>query len=293
MHNLHPQNAAAKGILGRAVSALLEQASPYSSYLYSLIGRVKMVEGDETPDYIDPYNGVIQFSQHKQLNESLGNLTQFISESVFCETYSSLLRSSLAKTQALGQQLSTTTLNTTFLKDYVSQELLQVSKLIKLRSTLQTERAVFVIQAAGFDTHNTFDLTKLFGSIDAALNSFSKEMKIQGIWDDVAVLTVSEFGRTLTANGGGTDHAWAGNHFLAGGKVKGGKILGTYPDTLTDSGALNIGRGRIIPTMSWEAVWKGLVQWFGVEDDKLSFVLPNMGNFPEEQLFTKDDLFLP
>jgi uncharacterized protein YceK len=35
-----------------------------------------------------------------------------------------------------------------------------------------------------------------------------------GIWDGVTVVTVSDFGRTLTSNGLGTDHAWGGNHFI-------------------------------------------------------------------------------
>ena len=39
-----------------------------------------------------------------------------------------------------------------------------------------------------------------------------------------------------------------------GGDVKGGKILGKYPDDLLDT--LNIGRSRIIPTTSWDSVSK-------------------------------------
>jgi hypothetical protein len=36
--------------------------------------------------------------------------------------------------------------------------------------------------------------------------------------------------------------------------VKGIQILGEYPDDLTGTGPLNIGRGRLIPTTSWEAI---------------------------------------
>jgi len=185
------------------------------------------------------------------------------------------------------------TLNTTFGKDYVSLQLLQVAKLIKLRDVLKTERAVFVTQNYGYDTHAAYASTysnSLFGWVDAGLGSFVNEMKAQGIWDDVVVLTVSEFGRTLSANGAGTDHAWGGNHWVASGSLKGGQILGTYPDDLSDNGALNIGRGRILPSSSWEAVWNGVVTWFGVDSTHLDVVLPNAKNFPGG-LFSESDLF--
>eukprot|EP01083_Nonionella_stella_P122430 368341_1 len=88
------------------------------------------------------------------------------------------------------------------------------------------------------------------------MDAFQAEMKRQGVWDDVVVVSVSDFGRTLTSNGAGTDHAWAGNHFILGGKVKGGKFHGKYPDTLKPDGDLNLGgRGRLVPTLGWESMW--------------------------------------
>jgi len=252
-----------------------------------------MLEGTHEIDYIDPYSGVTKFQQYNQFASAFGNFTEHEAETYFSETYARLLKSSIEKTEALSGQLTNTTLNITFGNDYVSAQLKQVAKLIKMRDYLQTERAVFVTQRGGYDTHNTVNMQALFGDVDKALGSFVAEMKAQGIWDNVAVLTVSEFGRTLTTNGAGTDHAWAGNHFLAGGKLRGGKILGKYPDTLTDDGISSIGRGRLLPTTSWDAVWKGLVQWFGVQDSQLPFVLPNLRNFPTTDVFSKDDLFLP
>ena len=52
------------------------------------------------------------------------------------------------------------------------------------------------------------------------------------MWDDTVVVVQSEFARTLTSNGAGTDHAWGGNTLVLGGSVKGGRILGSYPDRL-------------------------------------------------------------
>ena len=84
---------------------------------------------------------------------------------------------------------------------------------------------------------------------------------------------------------------WGGHYFLAGGGVKGGQVLGAYPDDLTGGGSKNIGRGRLIPTTSWEAIWQVLSQWFGVEGARMDSVLPNRSNFDDSQLLTQSDLF--
>ena len=127
--------------------------------------------------------------------------------------------------------------------------------------------------------------------IDDALRLFKDEMVAQGIYDDVVVLTVSDFGRTFTTNGQGSDHGWGGNYFVLGGQVDGGKFLGTYPDSLSDEGDWGLGRGRILPTSSWEAIWYGIAQWFGVTDDAaLKRVLPNKDNFGDG-LFSKAEMF--
>ena len=89
---------------------------------------------------------------------------------------------------------------------------MQVAKLINSSATLGTERGTFYVQAGGFDTHSDVKevLQGNLGEIDAALASFVAEMKHQGRWDDVTIVSVSEFGRTLTSNGAGTDHGWGG-----------------------------------------------------------------------------------
>ena len=53
--------------------------------------------------------------------------------------------------------------------------------------------------------------------------------------------------------------------------MKGGRILGEYPDNLGPEGPLNVGRGRLIPTLSWESMWNAWVEWFGVEQNQKDF----------------------
>ena len=64
----------------------------------------------------------------------------------------------------------------------------------------------FYVEKGGFDTHNDLDIEEGFGSVNTALESFVAEMKAQGVWENVTVVCVSEFGRALKANGAGTDH---------------------------------------------------------------------------------------
>ena len=98
---------------------------------------------------------------------------------------------------------------------------------------------------------------------------FVAEMKVQGRWDDVVVVTNSDFGRTLATNGqeangyGGTEHAWGGNYFMLGGSVRGGQIHGQFPRGLDGQGprSKQIAHGsRVIPTSPWEALWHGVAQ---------------------------------
>lgn len=109
----------------------------------------------------------------------------------------------------------------------------------------------------------------------------------------MTIVTASDFARTLTSNGLGTDHAWGGNVWLAGGALKGGKIFGEYPDDLSDDGKQNVGRGRLIPTTPWEGMWSGIAKWMGIVDgDKgLDYVLPNLKNFGSEHIIHVEDLY--
>ena len=73
--------------------------------------------------------------------------------------------------------------------------------------------------------------------------------------------------------------------------MKGGRILGEYPTDLSINSPLNIGRGRLIPTTPFEAVWNGVSEWLGVDTDKdLDKVLPNRKSFPG-RLFDENDLY--
>lgn len=125
------------------------------------------------------------------------------------------------------------------------------------------------------------------------MTTFYDEMKARGYWDSVTLIITSDFARTLTANSGeGSDHAWGGNYFVMGGSVKGGKIFGNYPSDITATGPVNIGRGRLIPTLSWESILNSVAMWMGVETPaELDQCLPNRHQ-TGTKLFTDSEVFV-
>lgn len=79
---------------------------------------------------------------------------------------------------------------------------------------------------------------------------------------------------------------------MMGGSVKGGQIAGEYPDGIIDGSPLNIGRGRIIPTTSWEAAFLPLAEWAGANTtEELNYILPNRANFETDHYFPTSELF--
>ena len=165
---------------------------------------------------------------------------------------------------------------------------------MKLRKELDIERAIFVTSATGFDTHTDEGgvVSSRMQSLNETLEVFKAELKDQGLWENVTILTVSDFGRTLTSNGAGTDHAWGGNHFIMGGSIKGKRIHGQFPSSLNMETDLIISkRGSVLPTISWEGMWEGVLQWFGVEEKQMPHVLPNLANFANEWRIDSQELF--
>jgi uncharacterized protein (DUF1501 family) len=97
--------------------------------------------------------------------------------------------------------------------------------------TSQVPVVAVKIALGGFDTHANQAPAheRLLGLLANGLATFRRNMVAVGRWDDVMVLTYSEFGRRAKQNAsGGTDHGTAAPHFVMGGKVKGG-LHGRYP----------------------------------------------------------------
>ncbi len=222
----------------------------------------------------------------KELNQDMKE-----ESGVFADLWADHVTSALAINEKLYETMSTKTTTADFPTSHLGRQLETVSKMIDTRNERGADRDVFFTSTGGFDTHSdTLDRTDArFGALDEAFGAFREEMIAKGIWDSVVLMTVSDFGRTLNPNGNdGVDHAWGGNHAMMGGSVKGGQIHGDYPNDLTDFGERMLTRGRAIPTMGWEKMFKPVAEWFGCPAEEMPWILPNMDNFPRQEYWTEN-----
>lgn len=164
----------------------------------------------------------------------------------------------------------------------LGRQLLAIAKTIAVRDELGVSRQVFFAGKRGFDTHsgqpNT--LPALQAELSQAIAAFYEAMQELGTTLDVTLFTASDFGRTLTVNGDGTDHGWGSHHFVVGGSVLGGRIYGEIPPYELGHD-YDAGHGRLIPTTSIHQYAATLGRWFGLTYDELVGALPGLENFPQ------------
>lgn len=169
----------------------------------------------------------------------------------------------------------------------LGRQLKQVARTIMGRSGLGATRQTFFVNRGGWDHHSDTlaNQDAMLPEVDNAIGAFQEQMALLGMENDVTLFSASDFGRTLTSNGRGSDHAWGGNVFVLGGAVKGRKLYGQYPSLAVnpESGSeinpLDTGRGRLIPTTSCDLLFAELALWLGVPRGQLPLILPNAGNF--------------
>ena len=168
----------------------------------------------------------------------------------------------------------------------LAAQLKMVARLIEARGTLSTRRQVFFVSLGGFDLHDNLitDHVRNMKRVSEAMTAFYQTTAALGIDQDVTAFTASDFGRTLTSNGDGTDHGWGSHHMMVGGAVKGKAFYGTVPpvgagNTANPEDAWHVGQGRLLPTTAVDQYAATLATWFGVEAADLKGILPNITNF--------------
>ncbi len=176
-------------------------------------------------------------------------------------------------------------LSTIFPDSYLGSQLAMIARMIQIRAQLGVRRQVFFCGIGGFDTHTNqnVDQPELFADLSQCLNAFQAAMTELGTDDLVTTFTGSDFGRTLTSNGHGSDHGWGGVQLVLGSSVAGKDIYGTYPD-LSLNGPDDIDGGRILPTTSVDEYSATIAKWFGVQSGDLATVFPNLSRFAHPDL---------
>lgn len=165
-------------------------------------------------------------------------------------------------------------------KNPLAAQLQMVARMIGVRTALGARRQVFFVSLGGFDNHDFLPQQHpgLLAQVSGAIKSFHDATVELGVADSVTAFTASDFGRTLSSNGDGSDHGWGSHHIVAGGAVKGGRFHGTLPATAVN-GADDVGQGRLLPTTSVDQFGAALASWFGVPASDLPSVFPNIGHF--------------
>lgn len=180
--------------------------------------------------------------------------------------------------------------------NWLDNQLRSVARLISIRQQVGMRRQLFFVELGNWDTHGNHlqqhgqQLAELAGG----LFNFQRTLRELGVENSVTTFTFSEFNRTLTINGDGTDHAWAGDQIVMGGSVDGGRVHGTpivysaagtgehWGDTLF--GPADTGAGRFVPRYSMDQYGATLARWMGIKGTDIAAIFPNLPNFTQQDL---------
>lgn len=253
----------------------------------SLGGNNLFQRGETITEYaINADGGVAIIGWNEQLpflqmmQEDVTDMMNKQYEDVFRDSYNGVLKRSVESNEVFNNAVDGVTINTPFSPDQLSQRMRMIAQTIAARTELGAKRQIFFVDIGGFDNHDELlnAHSGLMERVDNALTSFYAATEELNVSDCVTTFTISDFARTLTSNGNGTDHAWGGNAIVMGGAVKGKNMYGDYP-ILSLGSDLEIGGGILIPTTSADEYFAEMALWFGISPNDLSQIFPNIGNF--------------
>lgn len=123
---------------------------------------------------------------------------------------------------------------------------------------------VYYVSIGSFDTHVGQESTqkRLFTEISDAVKAFTTDLKANGRFNDVMLMTFSEFGRRVSQNASaGTDHGTAGNMFFVSGGLKQKGLLNDMPN-LSD-----LNDGDLKYQVDFKSVYATILnKWLGTND---------------------------
>ncbi len=126
---------------------------------------------------------------------------------------------------------------------------------------------VYYLSLGSFDTHVNQEnqQKRLFTELNDAISAFVKDLKTNNRFQDVMLMTFSEFGRRVAQNAsGGTDHGTANNMFFVGGGLKQKGLINLMPD-LND-----LNEGDLKHTVDFKSVYATVLRkWLDADDQKI------------------------
>lgn len=176
-------------------------------------------------------------------------------------------------------------LSTSFPENNLASQLLKsVARTIQARQSFGVRRQVYFVGLGNWDMHDNLLATHTteLNKLDNALQAFQTALDELGVDRYVTTFVGSEFGRTLSSNGSGSDHGWGGHSLVLGSSVR-GDLYGSLPDLALGSPD-DGGAGRIIPTTSTEQISATLAKWLGIPTAELPGLFPNLAHFATSDL---------
>jgi uncharacterized protein (DUF1501 family) len=227
---------------------------------------------------ITGYNGTSSFDKIRRA--AVQSLMEQQYQDIFKSTYADIVTASQNTHELFSQAISDTAISSSFSNTDLAQRLKMVARTIQSRQRLGLKRQTFFVRFDGWDHHDELlsNHNQMLGILSEAMSEFQQALQELNIADKVTTFTISDFARTLTSNGNGTDHAWGGNVMVMGEAVKGKEIYGKYPRLVLDESD-DIGGGVIIPGISTDEYFAELALWYGVSPGDLPLLFPNIGNF--------------
>ncbi len=134
-----------------------------------------------------------------------------------------------------------------------------------IKSDINTQ--VYYLQIGSFDTHinQRQRQESLFHTINDAVKAFVNDLKKNGLFQDVMLMTFSEFGRRVAQNASnGTDHGTANQLFFVSGALKQKGLLNTLPDLE------HLNEGDLVYSEDFRKVYATLLKnWLKADSSKI------------------------
>jgi uncharacterized protein (DUF1501 family) len=242
----------------------------------SVTGNAVFLSGDQALSYQVSSKGAVKIDcvsnnvyGSAAIKTAMRDLVQQARSDVLENEYNRVTQRSIAAESSInggiGATATAATANTGEFAPFVgipannslASQLKMVTRLIAARNSLSTKRQVFFVSLGGFDLHDNLlsghvtNMTR----VSQAMTAFYQTTANLGVANDVTAFTASDFGRTLTSNGDGSDHGWGNHHFVVGGAVKGKAFYGAPPPVSIGNGTAaedqwHVGQGRLLPSTS-------------------------------------------
>lgn len=278
---------------GRMGDLLLSSNGSSVFTCISASGNAVFLSGNDIAQYQVGTSGAVAIKGIKSslfgsaaCQNALNSLITQPSTHLFEDEYARVTRRSIDAQTQVANGLTNVTLNTTFdSTNSLAMQLKVVAQLIGAHAALGAKRQVFLVSLGGFDLHDNLvsNHPVLLGKIANGLRSFYDATVELGLAQQVTTFTASDFGRTFSTNGDGSDHGWGSHHLVMGGAVNGQQYYGTAP-LIEVNGSGDVSQGRLIPTTSVDQYAATFAAWMGVPPTALASVMPNIGNFSTDNL---------